>query len=132
MGKACRYLTAAEIDKINQAMVTKFGGQYHLRSLDSLVHMVEEVQGSLFGEELYPGVFQKAAFLLHRIIQGHFFFDGNKRTGVESCKLFLAMNGYILTAGHSELVDIAKKTANKEIDKEALSEWLKCKTILNR
>ncbi len=125
MDKTCRYLTKAEIIKINKEMITKFGGQHYLRNPESLTHMLEEVQGFLFGEELYPGLFNKASFLLERIICGHFFFDGNKRTGVEACKIFLELNGYRLILNYSDIIDKSKQISTNNIDRKSLIDWLK-------
>jgi len=37
---------------------------------------------------------QQAAVLAHGIVHGHAFYDGNKRTGLESMRLFLYVNGF--------------------------------------
>lgn len=131
MEKTCAYLTAAEIIEINKRQVNKFGGKFYLRSPGSLRHMLEEVRGFLFGEELYPGVFNKAAFLMHRLVQGHFFFDGNKRTGLEVCRVFLYLNSYFLRLNpEDEVVKFVKSIANKEVDQSEIEEWLKDRCTL--
>jgi death on curing protein len=88
----------ADIIEINRQMIREFGGIYfeadrNLRNPGPLEHVLEAVQGSLFGKELYPSLSEKAAAICWRIITAHVFHDGNKRTGIESCHLLLEING---------------------------------------
>lgn len=65
-----------------------------------------------------------AAIFWYEIIQGHPFVDGNKRTGVETMKLFLKMNGFKLNTPLSGLVYISLKIANNEISYSELINWI--------
>ncbi|NDZ80957.1 type II toxin-antitoxin system death-on-curing family toxin [Streptomyces sp. SID10853] len=58
--------------------------------LESAVH---RPSASMFGQEAYPDLFDKAASLLQSLAINHPFIDGNKRTAWVSCVVFLAMNG---------------------------------------
>ncbi|WP_328377202.1 type II toxin-antitoxin system death-on-curing family toxin [Streptomyces sp. NBC_01020] len=58
--------------------------------LDSAVH---RPSASMFGQEAYPDLFDKAGSLLQSLAINHPFIDGNKRTAWVSCAVFLAMNG---------------------------------------
>ena len=49
---------------------------------------------TVFGEDAYPTVEEKAANLLYFIVKGHPFSDGNKRTGAFSFIWFLEKSGY--------------------------------------
>ncbi|MFF5491992.1 type II toxin-antitoxin system death-on-curing family toxin [Streptomyces aquilus] len=57
--------------------------------LESAVH---RPSASMFGQEAYTDVFDKAAALLQSLAINHPFIDGNKRTAWISCVVFLAMN----------------------------------------
>ncbi len=48
-------------------------------------------------------MFEKAAVILYSIIIGHPFHDGNKRTAMTACALFLDMNGFRLTLDDSAI-----------------------------
>jgi death-on-curing protein len=48
---------------------------------------------SVFGADAYPGLWAKAAALMHSIVANHPFVDGNKRTGLVAAVVFLARNG---------------------------------------
>jgi death-on-curing protein len=57
---------------------------------------VARPRASVFGEDAYPTLFEKAAALLHSTSSNHSFVDGNKRTGWASAIVFLDINGYAL------------------------------------
>ncbi|MGC9536271.1 type II toxin-antitoxin system death-on-curing family toxin [Streptomyces sp. UG1] len=57
--------------------------------LESAVH---RPSASMFGQEAYTDLFDKAAALLQSLAINHPFVDGNKRTAWVSCVVFLAMN----------------------------------------
>ncbi|CAM3099877.1 MULTISPECIES: type II toxin-antitoxin system death-on-curing family toxin [Dermacoccus] len=78
----------------------------------------------VFGEDVYPGLFSKAAALLHSLVTNHALVDGNKRSSLGAVWLFLAFNGQHLQGtdddryrlildvaeGHlRELADIAER-----------------------
>ncbi|MGW0664401.1 type II toxin-antitoxin system death-on-curing family toxin [Streptodolium elevatio] len=48
---------------------------------------------SVFGADAYPGVWDKAAALLHSVARDHALVDGNKRTAWVAARVFLALNG---------------------------------------
>ncbi len=100
-----------------------------MRSPSSLLHLVDIVQGTLAGEDMYPSLMQKAALYAHRIIAGHVFWDGNKRTGMTSAFTFLEVNGRqpakLIT--ESEIVQVALRIATGEMDLVAVTDWLRDK-----
>ncbi|ULO07398.1 type II toxin-antitoxin system death-on-curing family toxin [Paenibacillus sp. 19GGS1-52] len=77
--------------------------------LDSAVHRPEQ---SLFGEDAYPSLFDKAAALLESLVKNHCFHNGNKRTAYLAVKSFLMLKGYHLKLERlyavEFIVDIAK------------------------
>ena len=50
-------------------------------------------QASVFGDDAYPTLWDKAAALLHSLARNHAFVDGNKRTAWASAWAFLRLNG---------------------------------------
>lgn len=126
-------LTVADIVEINRRMITHFGGIFfegddNLANRGSLEYVLAEIHGSLYGQELYPDLFQKAGLIAWRIIVGHIFHDGNKRTGMESCRLFLELNGFALRMD-MDIVTIALKIATHKIEFDDFVEWLKHRAI---
>lgn len=86
--------------KINRRTVNENGGSYtepeNLKNPTSFEYMVEAVNAVIAGEEIYPQIWDKAAFYLHKTNSSHLFWDGNKRTGLESALSFLKLNGHRL------------------------------------
>jgi death on curing protein len=129
MGRTGQILRYEEILLINQRMIEAFGGFYtsadhNLANPDSLHHVLEQARGSFFGQELYPSPIAKAALICWRIIKGHIFHDGNKRTGLETCRQILEMNGYtfIIT---EDVLDISLRIAQSNLDLQSFTDWLK-------
>jgi len=55
-------------------------------------------QTMVFGEDVYPDLWTKAAALLQSIVKNHALVDGNKRLGWLSTATFLEINGAAVTA----------------------------------
>ncbi|MFF7953083.1 type II toxin-antitoxin system death-on-curing family toxin [Streptomyces griseorubiginosus] len=86
----CVYLSAEDVLAIarhavdDQDVVVRDAGL-----LESAVH---RPSASMFGQEAYTDLFDKAAALLQSLAINHPFLDGNKRTAWVSCVVFLALN----------------------------------------
>jgi len=80
----------------------------------------------LFSEPIYPEVHHKAGVYLFNIISGHIFTDGNKRTGLDACLLFLEFNGYQLNEKITNeiLTDFVISVASGDQTLEAVQNWL--------
>lgn len=91
------YLTESDLIYINKA-VLEFTGETQdvLQYPQGLSIVSEQPKMVLFGHELYPNVWLKAAFILQKITKKHIFTDGNKRTAFVATKVFLRKNGYHL------------------------------------
>ncbi|MBA5249080.1 MAG: Fic/DOC family protein [Gammaproteobacteria bacterium] len=61
---------------------------------DSLAGIFANIFQSVFGEDAYPSVEEKAAHLLYFIVKNYPFNDGNKRTGAFSFIWFLQQSGF--------------------------------------
>jgi death on curing protein len=54
---------------------------------------VARPKASVFGEDAYPTLDDKAAAMLHSLARNHAFVDGNKRTAWAAAWAFLRLNG---------------------------------------
>jgi death-on-curing protein len=93
MGGAIETLTVSDVIEINRRMIQEFGGLFfeydnNLLHPGALEYVLAEINGYLFGEELYPDIFQKAGLIAWRINTGHIFHDGNKRTSMKHVAYF--------------------------------------------
>jgi len=97
------YLTEKEILAVNRQVIRKAGeGVYGLQYPEGLSLVVEQPQMVVFGTELYPTIWVKAAYVMQKITKKHIFSDGNKRTAYVATKLFLMKNDYRLKVTKDE------------------------------
>ncbi len=131
MDRAGKALKLADILEINRRMIQAFGGIFfegddNLANPGSLEYILEAIQGSLFGYDLYPTLVEKAAAVAWRIITAHVFHDGNKRTGMEACRLLLDINGYVMQID-VEVVNVAVQIASGELGFADFVQWLEAR-----
>jgi|GEM_PF-2405593 len=79
-------------------------------------------------ELLIATPFEKAAVYLRDIIGDHPFSDGNKRTALTVCGIFLARNGQELTASPEALEDFTVKVATDHLGVSDIAMWLRAVT----
>lgn len=123
--KNLKYLSEAEVIAINEEMVAKFGGLHGVRDLNILSSAVGRPQMSVAFQDAYRTIFDKAAALLHSIINNHPFLDGNKRTSFFSAILFLEYNGWTVGFKRKEAVKFVRKVHDDDYTVEQISKWLK-------
>ncbi|CAM3214626.1 type II toxin-antitoxin system death-on-curing family toxin [Lactiplantibacillus plajomi] len=123
------YLTEEELIAINELVIKQANGQsigvQYPQGLDLVVNQPKQV---VFGQELYPNVWIKAAFIIQKITKKHIFVDGNKRTALLSGLTFLSINGIELNFATDEGEQLILGVTNS-IDSDeimvTLAEWLK-------
>ena len=131
MGRTGKVLEFADVLEINRRMIRAFGGIFlkgddNLANPGSLQYVLEAIQGSFLGYDPYPTLVEKAAALGWRIITSHVFHDGNKRTGMEACRLMLDINGYVMRID-AEVVDVAVQIASGDLELADFVEWLRAR-----
>jgi len=117
-------LSLEEVLRLHFQVIEDFGGSHGVRAEDRLKSVVQASKQILFGREQYPSLYEKAAVYLRNIIGDHPFKDGNKRTAVTVCGIFLARNGIILTASPKDLELFAIKIATSHLEIIEITEWL--------
>ena len=109
---------------IHEDQIDRYGGTSGIRDLALLESALFRPQTTFGGKDLYLTIFDKAAALIHSLIQNHSFIDGNKRTGTVASLVFLAMNGWEIKVEQDELVQIALSIATKGFSIDEISHWL--------
>lgn len=127
--KNVKYLSEAEIIAINEEMVAKFGGLHGLKESNLLSLAVGRPQMSVGFQDAYKTIFDKAAALMHSIINNHPFLDGNKRTSFFGAILFLEFNGWSVEFKRKEGVKFARQVHNQDYTVEQISKWFKERSI---
>ena len=69
-----------------------FGDPPPMRDAGLLASAAARPQATVFGEDTYADVWEKAAALLHSIVTNHPLIDGNKRLGWVATAVFLLVN----------------------------------------
>ena len=126
-----RFLTKYEILLLNKNNISTFGGNFvppnNLLNESNLDYLIEAVQALLFGNPMYPNIHDKAGVYLFNIICNHIFTDGNKRTGLDACILFLDYNHYQLSNSVTNeiLTNFILGLASGEQTLEQVQFWIK-------
>lgn len=96
-----------------------------LRDFGLLDSAVQRPLQTVFGEDAYPTIFEKAAALFHSLVRNHAFVDGNKRTAVLSMLVFFRLNGYSIEVDQGDLIGLAVDTAEGMVDIAYIAERFK-------
>ncbi|MGW1778499.1 type II toxin-antitoxin system death-on-curing family toxin [Streptomyces sp. NPDC002143] len=87
------YLTLPELLNLAKRL-----GADDVRDFGLLDSALARPQSSVFGQDAYPDVWQKAAALMESHARNHALIDGNKRIAWYATWVFLHMNGHPLDA----------------------------------
>jgi death on curing protein len=120
------YLTPADLIAIHELLLAEFGGMRGITEagFGRLEAAVATPRASMFGQDLYPGVIEKAAALCQAIVRAHPFSDGNKRVALVALDVFLARNGRTLAATNDQAYTTIMALARGEMGREALVGWV--------
>lgn len=77
-----------------------------VRDAGLLESAAQRPRTSLFGEDAYPTLDEKAAVLLESVVRNHPLVDGNKRLGWLAVTVFYALNGVVLDAPEDDAYDL--------------------------
>jgi death-on-curing protein len=121
-----QYLTADDV----LAIYTQEIGTPELRSEDGLHSAVGRPQQSAFGDDAYPGVFEKAAALMQSLAQNQPFVDGNKRVAWICTKLFLQLHGLPLRATTEEGLRLMRDHIPKRMSIDEIAAWIEEHTMV--
>lgn len=101
---------------------------YGIRDKNSIKLISQSLNQEVFGLELYPTIFDKAAYLWYALSNYHCFYNGNKRTALVTTFVYLRINGYCLKIDDS-FYDISLNIVESHIEKEKIKEILQENTI---
>lgn len=122
------YLTVQRVLILHHRIIEKTGGSHGVHDLGLLESAVARPQSTYGGEDLYDGLFSKAAALLESLARNHPFVDGNKRTAIAAASLFLRINGRRVFTSNGELEDYAVYVVVSNPGVESIARWLEEKS----
>jgi death on curing protein len=88
----CFHLTVDIVREIHAEAIAQFGGSEGVRDLALLESAVAAPQAILGGKSPYKDIIELAAAYLFYLCRNHPFIDGNKRTALGACIVFLRLN----------------------------------------
>ncbi len=108
------YLT---LDDVLAAAEAHLGHPAEVGDYGLLESAIARPQATVFGEDAYPTVHEKAAALMHSLATNHALVDGNKRTAFVSTALFYELNGFRFPGGaEDELFELMIAVATRALD----------------
>ncbi len=95
MSKSLKHLTVEAVKAIHREVLAAHGGAAGIRDETLLESAVAAPQASMMGQRLISDPIEIAAAYLFYICKNHAFVDGNKRTALAACLVFLEENGFL-------------------------------------
>jgi death on curing protein len=92
VSKSLTHLTAAAVKAIHTEVLAAHGGSPGLRDQNLLESAISAPQATMMGRPLISDPIEIAAAYLFYLCRNHPFIDGNKRTALASCLIFLETN----------------------------------------
>ena len=122
------FITIQEIIDDHDVLIDKYGGLKGIRDLGLLASAMNMPMATMFGEELHPTIFDKAAAYLYHIVCNHPFVDGNKRTGTIAALTFLRQNRVHIEFTEEQsfaFEEIVVSTADGKVTKQQISDFFR-------
>lgn len=94
------------IDDLLVAAAAFLGHEPVVRDYGLLESALARPRATVFGEDAYPDIHQKAAALLISLVGNHALVDGNKRLGWLGLNMFYGLNGYGIRADLDAAYDL--------------------------
>lgn len=119
-----RFLTIDEALTLHETNIAQHGGSTGIRDrglLESALAMPRQAFG---GEFTHSFPHEMAAAYLFHVCKNHPFVDGNKRTALACCVVFLHLNGWTMTASQNDAVDTVLAVASGTMSKAEIAKWL--------
>jgi death on curing protein len=118
------------LDDLLAAAEAAVGRTPEVRDYGLLESALARPQTTVFGEDAYPGLHQKAAALLHSLVRNHALVDGNKRLGWVALRLFYVLNDLDLRADHDDAFAFVMRIAAGELhDLDEMASWLEPRVV---
>jgi death-on-curing protein len=117
------WIELRDIVAVHEAQLSEHGGAEGIRDQGALESALARPQNLLaYGD---PDAASLAASYAFGIAKNHSFVDGNKRTAFVALELFLALNGYTLTADDVQCVLIMLGVAESSVSESELADWVR-------
>lgn len=119
------YLTIEQVIELHDDMLKRYGGLPGIRDKNLLWSAIDAPKAAMFGQEMYPSVYEKAAAYLYHLVCNHPFNDANKRTGYAVMLVFLKVNHVKQCFKKEDLENLVIEVAKGHKTKEEITQFLK-------
>jgi death-on-curing protein len=117
------WIDPAVVTAIHDEQIAEHGGAAGVRDAGLLESALARPRNiDLYGG---PDVFLLAAAYAFGVAKNHPFVDGNKRTALVLCELFLELNGWQNVASDAETLAAMLDLAAGELDEDGFAAWLR-------
>ena len=120
----CFHLTVEIVREIHHAAIRDFGGSDGIREIALLESAVAAPQATFGGKAIYASLTEIAAAYLYYLCRNHPFLDGNKRTSLGACLVFLRLNGVETKPDGPQWEQLVLDGAASRIDREETTKRL--------
>ena len=124
----CEHLTVDRVRGIHAVMIEKFGGSPGIRDEGLLESAVAAPQATAFGVSPFTDLIEVGAAYLFYLCRNHPFIDGNKRTAMTACIVFLHLNGMKTAPDGEDWERLVLDVAASKLDREKTTERLRVLT----
>lgn len=118
-----RWLRHDIVIAIHEAQLDEHGGASGVRDAGMLLSALDRPKNTFHYEQ--ADVIACAAAYAYGLAQNHAFVDGNKRTALLACLLFLGLNGFKITAQESQILVAVIKLSAGEWSENEFEIWLR-------
>ena len=131
MSKSLKHLTVEAVKAIHREVLAAHGGAAGIRDETLLESAVAAPQASMMGQPLISVPLEIATAYLFYICRNHPFLDGNKRTALAACLVFLEENGLLpdrklpIDDWEQIVVDVASSKIDRDATTRRLRKLLK-------
>lgn len=121
------WLDSAVMLAVHDEQLTEHGGGAGVRDMGMFESAMNRPRHlATYGE---PDVADLAAAYGYGVARNHPFVDGNKRTAFVAVELFLALNGYDLTAGDADCVLTMLAVAAGDMPEADFAAWIRANSV---
>lgn len=126
-----RYLNEKEVIFLNALMIKKYtpNEQIGVKDINLLQSALARPKQTVFGQDAYPTIWEKAGALYASLTQNHAFHNANKRTGFSAMKQFLWVNGYNLIADPKEAEEYTVMVVIEKPSIKEIAKWIKNNSV---
>jgi len=127
LSEQIRHLTVAAVKAIHDEVLDAHGGASGIRDEALLESAIAAPQATMMGQLLISDPIEIAAAYLFYLCRNHAFIDGNKRTALAACLVFLEGNGLlpIVELPVEEWEQFVLEVAASKLDRDATTRRLR-------